>query len=262
MNPFMVLMKKEYVQMARDYKLVWLPLIFILLGISQPLLTYYLPDILASVGGGEGIIIDPDMAPNTGGEVIAATLGSQFDQIGLMILVISLMGIIQADKESGMLGFILTRPVPAGAYVGGKLLSHFTVTALSVAIGYFLAYAYAVFLFSGVSLVTAVLALLLYLVWVLFIVSLTSMLSTMINGQPVIALAGIGILLLCSMTSGMHPVMAWLNPAGMSLHAVQLLAAGAPGDGVYVNMAVTLILSMAAVLIAQSWIAGKKFNQA
>ena len=43
MNNLVVLMKKEYVQMLRDFKVIWLPIVFIFLGATQPIVTYYLP---------------------------------------------------------------------------------------------------------------------------------------------------------------------------------------------------------------------------
>lgn len=121
MTPFSILTKKEYVQMFRDFKVIWLPLAFMFLGATQPVVTYYLPSILASLGGNQGITIDPLMIQQDGAQVMAATLGSQFDQLGIMIVVISMMGIIQSDKANGMLDFILTRPVKVGSYIGGKL---------------------------------------------------------------------------------------------------------------------------------------------
>lgn len=50
MNSFIVLVNKEFTQMIRDFKIIWLPLVFILLGITQPVMTYYLPTILEALG--------------------------------------------------------------------------------------------------------------------------------------------------------------------------------------------------------------------
>lgn len=62
MNNFTVLTKKEFVQMIREFKVFWLPMVFIFLGITQPVVSYYLPTILKALGGGQGITIDPSMA--------------------------------------------------------------------------------------------------------------------------------------------------------------------------------------------------------
>jgi ABC-2 type transport system permease protein len=77
MNHIIVLTKKEFVQMIREFKVVWLPIVFVLLGLTQPVVTYYLPSILKALGGSQGITIDPSLTPQTGGEILASTLGSQ-----------------------------------------------------------------------------------------------------------------------------------------------------------------------------------------
>src|SRR5699024_12595357 len=114
MNSFVVLMKKEMLQFVRELKVFWLPLVFIFLGIMQPVLSYYLPSILKAFGGEQGIIIDPSMTPQEGGQILASTLGSQFNQVGVIILVVTMMRVIQSDKANGMLAFILTRHVKIG----------------------------------------------------------------------------------------------------------------------------------------------------
>lgn len=62
MNTFIALSKKEMNQMTKEYKVVWLPIVYILLGLTQPIMMYFLPTILQSMGGIEGIMIDPTMA--------------------------------------------------------------------------------------------------------------------------------------------------------------------------------------------------------
>lgn len=138
---------KEFVQMTRDFRMIWLPIAFMFLGATQPVVNYYLPSILEALGGGQGITIDPSLTAPEGGVVLASTLASQFDQLGIMIVVISMMGIIQTDKANGMLAFILTRPVGITSYIVGKIISHFLLAVFSVTIGYFTSYLYVNFLF-------------------------------------------------------------------------------------------------------------------
>jgi len=261
MSPFYILTKKEYVQMFRDFKVIWLPLVFMFLGATQPVVTYYLPSILAAIGGNEGITIDPSMTQQDGAQVIAATLGSQFDQLGIMIIVISMMGIIQSDKANGMLDFILTRPVKVGSYIGGKLFSNFSFVAISVLFGYFVSYVYVNFLFSNIPFFDMILAIVFYLLWVLFIISFTSMISTIFNGQGVIALISIVCLLIFKMISGLHPTIDLLNPAGMSQHAMIVLITGSIDSHLYGNMLITLIWVSLTVIVSHYWISEKKYHK-
>ncbi|TQR21688.1 ABC transporter permease [Psychrobacillus vulpis] len=261
MKPFFILMNKEYFQMIRDFKIIWLPIVFIFLGMTQPVLTYYLPAILGALGGGQGITIDPTMVQQEGGQVLATTLGSQFDQLGIMIIVISMMAMIQADKASGMLAFILTRPVTVWSYIAGKIISNYLLVIVSVTFGYFVSYLYVSYLFTDVPISHMLLALLIYLTWVLFMVSFTLMISTIFNGQGVIALIGIVFLLICRMIIGIHPTIDLINPAGMSQHAMSLLVTGSVDSSLYVNLIITFLWVLFTLLVSHFWISQKKFQQ-
>lgn len=260
MKNFKVLIKKEFVQMIRDYKVIWLPIVFLFLGITQPITTYYLPSILESLGGGQGITIDPSMAAQKGGEVLAGTLGSQFDQLGLMIIVISMMGIIQSDKSNGMLAFILTRPVPVISYIGGKIVSNYLIVAFSVSIGYFASYLYVNYLFTDVPFSHMITALLFYLAWVLFIVSFTAMISTIFKSQGIIALISIVFLMGCRIGASLSLSSDYINPATLSKHATESLITGTVNSNGIVFVLLTIACILLPLLVTNYWIANKKFN--
>ncbi|WP_028401521.1 ABC transporter permease [Ectobacillus panaciterrae] len=260
MNNFIVLIKKEFVQMVRDFKVIWLPIVFIFLGVTQPVVMHYLPSILEALGGGQGITIDQSMTDQKGGEVLASTLGSQFDQLGIIIIVISIMGIVQTDKANGMLAFILTRPVAVLSYIGGKISSNYLFTGFSVTIGYFASYLYVNYLFTDVPFSDMINALLFYLVWVLFMVSFTTMISTIFNSQGLIALISIVFLIGCRIMVGLGPVFDHVNPASMSKHAMEALIMGSVNSNAMGNVLLTLVWILLTLFVTNYWIANKKFN--
>ena len=246
--------------MVRDFRLIWLPIAFMFLGATQPVVNYYLPSILKALGGGQGITIDPNMTALEGSVVLANTIGSQFDQLGIMIIVMSMMGVIQTDKANGMLAFILTRPVSSTSYVLGKIVSNYLLAAFSVAIGYFTSYLYVNYLFTTVPFSHMITGFVFYLMWVLFIVSFTAMISTIFNSQGVIALISIVFLLCCRLVVGLSPVLDQVNPAGMSKHAMETLTAGAVNSDVIGNGVFTIVWIMLILFVTYCWIANKKFN--
>ncbi|WP_395537105.1 hypothetical protein [Klebsiella pneumoniae] len=260
MNNFIVLAAKESVQMVRDVKVIWLPLVFIFLGITQPVLTYYLPSILGALGGSQGIIIDPSMVAQKGGEVLASTLGSQFDQLGIMIIAISMMGIIQTDKANGMLAFILTRPVSVFSYIGGKIAANYLIASFSVMTGYFTSYLYVNYLFPNVPFLDMITALFFYLIWVLLMVSFTTMISTLFDSPGVIALISIVFLFGCRIIVGLSPVIDFVNPASMSKHAMEVLITGSVNVNALVNILVALFWIALTLFITNYWITHKKFR--
>lgn len=260
MNNFMVLVKKEFGQMIRDYKVIWLPIVFIFLGATQPIVTHYLPSILEALGGGQGITLDPSMANQKGGEILASTLGSQFDQLGLMVLVISMMGIIQSEKANGMLAFIFTRPVSVFSYIAGKITANYLIATFSVTIGYFASFLYVNFLFTEVPFTQMVSGLIFYLIWILFIVSFTTMISTIFSSQGIIALISIVFLLGCRIIVGLSSVIDWVNPASMSTHAMEVLITGSLNSNALGNVLVTLVWILLTLFVMIYWISNKKFN--
>ncbi|ADE72560.1 MULTISPECIES: ABC transporter permease [Priestia] len=260
MKNLIVLIKKEYVQMLRDFKVIWLPIVFIFLGAAQPVLTHYLPAILKALGGSQGITIDPSMTAQKGGEVLASTLGSQFDQLGLMILAISMMGIIQTDKANGMLAFILTRPVTVPSYIGGKMVSNYLMAAFSVTIGYFTSYLYVNYLFTAVPFSQMITGLIFYLVWILFIVSFTTMTSAIFHSQGIIALISIVFLIGCRIIVGLNPIVDQLNPASMSKHAMETLMTGLVDSNAVGNLLLTFVWILLTLFITNYWISNKKFS--
>ncbi|QDQ02019.1 ABC transporter permease [Lysinibacillus fusiformis] len=259
MNTFAILSKKEFNQMVKEYKILWLPIVFMLLGITQPIMMYYLPMILENLGGVEGIMIDPTMAKPEGREVLASTLNSQFDQLGIIIMIVAVMGVIQAEKANGMLQFILTRPVSISSYLGSKIATHYLLAVLSLAIGYIASYGYTMYLFSPIPITYVILAFALYCLWLLFIITFVTMISTFFNSQAVIALVSIVALLLCRLIAGLHPSISIFNPAGFSLRASSVLMTGSIGAWWEINVIVTFLLIFGMILTMHFWIAKKKF---
>ncbi|MEX3744221.1 ABC transporter permease [Lysinibacillus xylanilyticus] len=259
MHAFIALSKKEINQMTREYKIVWLPIVFILLGLTQPIMMYYLPVILQSAGGVEGIMIDPNMAKPEGGEVLASTLNSQFDQLGIIILAVATMSIIQGEKANGMMAFILTRPVSISSYLNSKIIIHYILAVICMALGYAVSYGYSAYLFTTVPMTQAMWALVFYCVWLLFVITFVAMMSTFFTSPAFIALISIVVLLISRFTAGLHPFLDVMNPASNSLYATNILMTGEVGTWYGINVIVTLLLVLLMIMTMQSFIAKKKF---
>lgn len=260
MKHFVVFNKKEFLQMRRDFKLIWLPVVFILLGMTQPVMSHFLPQILDELGSGQGITIDPALASQTGAEVLASTLESQFNQLGIIIIVIATMMIVHTDKENGMLAFIWTKPVSIWSYILSKITANYMLVALSVAAGYFMSYVYVNMLFSTVDFSMMMISLLIYSVWVLFIVSFVTMISAIFKSQAVTGLVSIAFLLLVSLGSGLYPLIEFLSPATMSHYAMELLIQGSIHPNFFWHIFITIGWISLTMFITYYWISSKKYN--
>lgn len=258
MNSFLALSKKEVHQMVREFKLVWLPIVFILLGLTQPIMMHYLPVILQSMGGVEGIIIDPAMTKPEGREVLASTLNSQFDQLGIIILVVASMSIIQGEKANGMMAFILTRPVSIASYLNSKIMIHYLLAVICITLSYVVSYGYSAYLFTFVPFKEALWALAFYCVWLLFVITFVTMMSTFFKSPAFIALISVVVLLICRFLAGLHPFIDIINPASNSLFATNILMTGNIDKWYGIHSVVTLLLVLLMMVMMQSYIAKKK----
>src|SRR5699024_2819881 len=189
-----------------------------------------------------------------------STLGSQFEQLGVIILVVTMMGVVQSDKANGMLAFILTRPVTVTSYIWSKIFSNYLFIAGSVATGYVLSYFYTSYLFTSIPFTNLIVALLFYLLWVLFIISLTTMISTIFKSQAVIACFSVVVLLGIRLIAGISLNLDHLNPASMSEYAMEILISGTFNSNVLWSILATLLLSALAIHFSKIWISNKKFN--
>lgn len=225
MTNFNTIMRTELVEALRDFKFIWLTLFFVILGITQPLINKYMDIILENVGGADGITIDPNRPVPSSAEVLLSTVSGQFNQIGLIILIISFMGLIAADRNSGMQDFILTRPVSLQSYLLSKMASHWLISMFSISIGAAVSYTYTVILFGSFSFSGFLLFLFLYSLWILYVVSLTILISTFVKSPILIAVTTILLSMTFIIVKGFNHILFQLSPGSiLNLAEKQLLS--------------------------------------
>ena len=193
MNHLATLVRVELTEAAKEYKYVWLTVFFVLLGLTQPLINLYMDIILQQLGGSIGVILDPNKLDPTPSEIFLSTISGQFDQIGLIILLISFMGLIAMDRQNGMQDFILTRPVSIHCYVYAKLIAHWFISMFSIGFGILTSYICTVYLFGSFSITKLILFSVLYSIWILYLTSLVIVISVYVKHQVLIAVSAIGI---------------------------------------------------------------------
>ncbi|WP_142829714.1 ABC transporter permease [Planococcus soli] len=215
MTNFNTLMRTEIVEALKEFKFIWLTLFFVILGVTQPLINKYMDIILENVGGADGITIDPNRPTPSSAEVLLSTVSGQFNQIGLIILTISFMGLIAGDRNSGMQDFILTRPVSLASYLLSKLASHWLISMFSISIGAAVSYTYTMMLFGSFSFSNFLLFLILYSFWILYVVSLTILISTFVKSPILIAVTTILISMILIIAKGFNHILFQLSPGSI-----------------------------------------------
>lgn len=242
MTHFNALLAREWLEQRRSLKIIWLPIVFALLGLTQPLMMYFLPEILKAVGtGAETEQVIALMGDQSAQEVMAQTLGSQFDQIGIIIIIVVAMACIQNDRTRGMLAFIMTRPVSAAEYVLSKWVMQCMVGLSSLLIGYVLAAYYTYFLFGELAINSLTQAFFVYAIWFIFVISLVVFASAVFGSNAVVAMISVFIAIVLGVISGFGGWIQMFNPAYLSKNATMLIMSDKTMDYFIPTLCITIL---------------------
>lgn len=245
MNTFFTLFRKEWLEAWRDKKLIWLPIVMSILAVSQPISTYFMPEILDMAGNlPEGAVIDIPVP--SGEEVLAGTL-SQIGMIGTAIFVLSTMGIISNERNSGSLSLLMARPVNSFEYIASKWTVQAFIFLLSFALSYGLAYYYTNLLFNHVDFSRFISSFGVYSLWILFTLSTTLFIGSLmkktggIAGMSIMTVAGISII------GSLFPKFMGWSPSNAQSQASSMLMTGKWEDsfGLMTFVSIALIIGLA-----------------
>ena len=127
---FKTLFKKEWSEGIRTYRFFIVGGVFILFGMTTPILLKYLPQLIALSGENIGIDVPPPTAVQSLTEYIGTML-----QFGILSAILVGMGAIASERERGTAAMTLSKPVSRSAFILAKLcaLSLSFVIALAVA---------------------------------------------------------------------------------------------------------------------------------
>ncbi|RAP73851.1 ABC transporter permease [Paenibacillus montanisoli] len=250
MSRWLVLFGKEWMEMTRSYKLLWVPLVFILFGAMQPVTTYFLPDILANAGNlPEGAVISIPLP--TAEEVMAKTL-EQFGTIGLLVIALSVMGAISAERTSGVTAIVLVKPISHLAYVSAKWAAMLALILIAFAGGFCAAWYYTAALFQGVAWQSSLIAYLLFALWLGFVGSLTLLFSALLRSGAAAAACALGIAAVLAVTASVFPKALAASPGMLPKAASAQFMDAASASHPWLAAAAALLV-MAAVLAIAAW---------
>ncbi|PYZ93901.1 ABC transporter permease [Salipaludibacillus keqinensis] len=255
MRQWMVLFKKEWTESLRNFKWLWLPIVFIVLGVMQPITSYYFADIIENFGGlPEGAVMDIPLP--TGAEVLAGTLG-QFSQIGFLVLVLAFMGTVATEKTSGTHIMVLVKPVSYSSYLTAKWVHILMLTLGSYVIGFSAAVYYTFLLIDQVPMSHVLSGALVYAVWISFVMTLVLCLSALFNSSALVAFGSLGTALLLSILSMYVPELMMWSPGMLSSHSYSLFFVGEADEGFWLSMGATVAL-MVVMMVSTILLFNKK----
>ncbi len=128
MSPFLVSVRKEWLEQWRSYRVLVLVVVLTLFGLLAPFTAKYTPEMMKLLPNGQAIA--RLMPPPTAADAVAQYLKS-VSQFGIILALLLTMGVVAQEKDQGTAAMMLVKPLPRRAFI----LAKFAVMALLFAVG-------------------------------------------------------------------------------------------------------------------------------
>ncbi|MBT2569966.1 ABC transporter permease subunit [Planococcus sp. ISL-110] len=225
MKQFNILMQKEWRENTRNYKIYWIPAIFILLGITEPVVNYFLPQILEASGGlPEGAVFE--MPAPTPEQILTAVM-EQFQTIGMAVLILAYMGTVAGERKSGTATLLYVRPLSFPFYFLSKWVMASAISLLSVWFGFLGGYYYTLIFFDKVEWSKLLQMVGTYSIWVLLIVSIVVAASAAMPNGGLAAAVTFAVYLVLQLGDGLFGTNWSISPVKLPQYAAAWLS-GSP----------------------------------
>lgn len=228
-------LRKEMIEQWRTYRLLVAGAVLVLFGLTSPLAARYMPELLATVPGGEmfsGLVPTP-----TTPDAVEQYLGN-VAEFGVIVAILLAMGAVAVEKDRGTAAMMLAKPMPRGAFLGAKLLAVGATLAVSIAVAAAGAYYYTWILFEPLNVGGWLVLNALLFVYLMVYVGITLLGSTLTRSQAAAAGIAVGVSLLLSLV-GAIPAVGRLMPSRLLPWGARL-ALGAGGKPAWGALAVSL----------------------
>lgn len=250
MTGFGVLARKELLEQWRTMRLLVVSAVFLLVGLTSPLLARFTPEILEAIGGDQFQIVLPPPTAADAYDQLAKNLG----QFGILVAVLIAMGSVATEKERGTAALILTKPASRGAFLASKLVAIAAVLGIATAVASAGAWFYTLVLFEPLPIAGFVAATVLQWLSLVVFAAVTFLGSTLTRSALAAAGLGVAVFIVIGILSIVPPLAPYL-PVGLAA-AARELALGRP-----VTDALTPIVANVALvggLATASWLAFRR----
>ena len=250
MTNFGILLRKELLEQWRTTRLQVVATVFLLVGLSSPLLARFTPEIIKAVAGDQFQIALPQPTAADAFDQLAKNVS----QFGILVSVLLAMGSVATEKERGTAGLILTKPAGRGAFLLAKLAAIAMTLAAATALAAGGAWFYTLVLFEPLPILGfAAAAILQWLALVAF-AAITLLGSTLSRSAVVAAGLGVAAFILVGILS-IAPPLAHYLPVGLGEPARAMALGTTPADTLG-PVAATILLIVG--VLALSWLSFRR----
>ncbi|PWV94538.1 ABC-2 type transport system permease protein [Paenibacillus cellulosilyticus] len=178
---FMPMLSKELRELGSSLKILYIPIVFTLLTIMQPVTLKMLPTLLKDASNlPEGTIIqipDPSVID------VMGSLLPKFGSLGSIIIILIIMGEIAGERASGVMAMVFAKPISYVGYFAAKLIAGSLLVIVSLFAGMIISSYYTEIMFDKVDWLDAMLGTLLYVPYILMTVAITLCCSAFMKSQ-------------------------------------------------------------------------------
>ncbi|OGO36880.1 MAG: hypothetical protein A2147_11600 [Chloroflexi bacterium RBG_16_57_8] len=244
------LLKKEIKEQLRTYRLVVVGGVFLLFGITTPLMLKYLPEIIKLAGENIPVDIPPPAAVDSLVEY-AGTIG----QIGVLVAVLVGMGSVANELQRSTAVMTLSKPVTRSAFVTAKLVAMSLTFIISMALASAFCFAYTVWLIGGANAAQFVGLNLLLGLFLVFCLAVTVLFSSLFRSS--LAAGGIALGVLVAQAGfSVLPVVGSYMPGKLLGWGSSLVMGGR--ETYWSALAITALLIVLCVYLAQRSLRNKE----
>ncbi|MEN8098603.1 MAG: ABC transporter permease [Chloroflexota bacterium] len=195
MNIFWVLLRKEWLESWRTYRVLVLLVVLAAFGILSPVTARYMPQIiqLASTDQAELAAL-AEIIPEPHPFDSVVQLARNVTGSGLIVIIVLTMGIVSREKQTGTIVLLLSRPVHRAVFLVAKLTIMVAVTLIGLLVASLICYLYTGLLFSTwLSLPNMLIMTVLLLLYLLVPAGYTFLGSTVLKSQFLAAGLGFSV---------------------------------------------------------------------
>jgi ABC-2 type transport system permease protein len=243
------LLKKEIREQFRTYRVVVVAGVFLLFGITTPLMLKYLPEFIKLAGEQMEI----NMPPPTAVQSLVEYAGS-VGQIGVLVAVLVAMGSVANELQRGTAVITLSKPVTRAAFVTAKFAAMSLTFVVSLAVASALCLAYTVWLIGPADAVGFLGLNLLLAVFLMFCLAVTVLFSSLFKSSLAAGGTALGVLVGQAVLSVLPRIGDYVP--GRLLGWGNGLFAG--GHAYWGSFAVTLVLTGLCLYFAQRALTNKE----
>jgi len=234
--------RKEMLEMSRSFKLLWIPIVFAILGIMMPIISLFMPEILEMSGGVPTEMLSSYETPSSA--MVMVQVLSQYSTMGILILVLAGMNSVSGERYGGTAELIMVRPISSFSIIISKWFAQCTQLLIAFGFGYVAAFYYTYQMIGALSWKSGIASFGLYGLWLILGITITLLCSTVLRGAGA-AFVTLAILALLSLLNSLLPTWFTWSPARLSSLAAEVLV----GNGLSVSSVVICCLITVGIIV-------------